>query len=294
MRSEENSNTKSTDGDLSTFWKGFWKACFELIKGLVTPEYNIQGLILLFSFGICIFALSVLPNEAFWGSLPWGYIPLLVFAFISFYLIRRLTEIRRKGVVRWHDKFDVPAPSSKKKAPLAETGLTLKRSLTDKQKSIIQKILKSIVRAVAEKLKLREDLVRSNVFLESDDGMLRMGPELWYNIQNLNETTIQIPKGYGSTGTCFKEKKPQFAILREDWGRYVLERGELDKVDKRLRWILSVPIPGFPVKGNVAGVLNVDGLDELKDQSELETEAYPDVQHAANLLGDVLSLRQGH
>ena len=58
---------------------------------------------------------------------------------------------------------------------------------------------------------------------------------------------------------------------------------ELAKVNKRLKWIVSTPIPDPDLAGAVLGIVNVDGLEVGKRRDDLEP-LFPDLSTTAEAL----------
>lgn len=143
-------------------------------------------------------------------------------------------------------------------------------NLNTDQKSQIKKALQYAVEEVAETLDVDPNLLRSNLFGKDDANNMRMISDLTYNMNWKDEYTISMPVGYGSTGRCFSEGKPNIAIFRKDWGKDRLEDEELKKVHPDLRWIISVPVRIGDGETPPIWVMNVDGLKESPNQEELQ------------------------
>lgn len=117
---------------------------------------------------------------------------------------------------------------------------------------------------VAQKLKLKAELVRTNLFVPYD-GKLRMPPGAWDNMTYAPELDIELETSHGCCGLAFT-KGEVFIVWREAeaWSSGHLPESEMRKVNPRLKWVISVPVK----KGEgpeVLGVVNVDGLDVVPD-----------------------------
>lgn len=158
-----------------------------------------------------------------------------------------------------------------------------------KEKGKVVEFLKGVTINASRTLKIPNDELRSNVFMpDPDEGSVLKIPEgLYYNMNDPVERTIRIPSGYGCTGNAFSNKEPTIAILKKDWGKYILDDEEMEKVNKRLVWIVSIPILFSKIPGKVIGVLNVDCLDMKKEKEELE-EIVNDMWCWTNLISSIL------
>ncbi|MGP8051432.1 MAG: hypothetical protein ACLPYB_12590 [Desulfobaccales bacterium] len=145
---------------------------------------------------------------------------------------------------------------------------------TDQCQDIIN-ILSGAAKDVADALGIPIELVRSNLFGVVSDGTMRMLKNFTFNMNREEELTISMPVGYGSTGRCFKNRKPNIAIFREGWGENVIEGEELSKVHPDLQWIISVPVPPGGEKSPPIWVLNVDGLKERFGEEKLREALRP-------------------
>jgi len=89
--------------------------------------------------------------------------------------------------------------------------------------------LQGICRATAQHLSLDASLVRSNIFMQSSDGMLRIVPGWHYNMDDRPaELTIEIPTGYGATGNAFQSRVAVIARARGGWGDHKLSPREME------------------------------------------------------------------
>jgi hypothetical protein len=98
---------------------------------------------------------------------------------------------------------------------------------------------------------------------------------------NSDELTVRILKGFGCTGKAYALRQPVIAIFRGGWEQHTIEDAELKKVDKDLKWILSMPIPDPDEPYEILGILNVDCRLTEKSREEVET-----------ILDDVLTCSQ--
>jgi pimeloyl-ACP methyl ester carboxylesterase len=137
------------------------------------------------------------------------------------------------------------------------------KELTDK--------LGILVRTAARRLGVSSDSLRANIFMEQAEGVLTIPKGLHYQMGRAEELTVAIRIGEGCTGKAFEERKPAIAVLQRDWGKHDIPDSELRKVDPRLRWIVSIPIPNQDVPGSVLGIMNLDGLDQARAPEEIAT-----------------------
>ncbi len=136
---------------------------------------------------------------------------------------------------------------------------------------------------VATRLNIGQQLVRSNIFVPDEARRLRIPDGLTHNMWNAAEQTVTIMPGTGCCGVAFERREQTVAVMRADWGKHTLPGTELAKVDPRLKWIVSTPIPDPDIAGAVLGVFNVDGLVQSKTQDDLEP-ILDDLLVAAQLL----------
>lgn len=123
---------------------------------------------------------------------------------------------------------------------------------------------------VGDVLKVPKSLLRANIFTQSEGGRLSIPPGFHYNMHDETELTVSIPVGAGCTGRAFSESRPAIAVFQEGWGQHALPDKEAEKVDKRLQWVVSTPIPDPYDVHKILGVFNVDCLEVRKGQGELE------------------------
>jgi hypothetical protein len=160
---------------------------------------------------------------------------------------------------------------------------TLMRPVVSRQEQLrFANLLDVTSQAVAATLRLMPGLVRANVFLPDERGLLRIPDGLVHNMPSELERTLTIEPGRGCSGTSFKEGQQVIAIFHRDWGRHTLPQSELAKVDPRVRWIISTPIPDPDLAGARVGVVSVDGLDEERTKEALSAAR-------VNIQGDCMS-----
>jgi pimeloyl-ACP methyl ester carboxylesterase len=133
---------------------------------------------------------------------------------------------------------------------------------------------------ITGRLGLVAGLVRANIFVLDENGDLRIPEGLTHNMSSATERTISMVPGRGCTGTAFQERTQTVAFMMTDWGDHTIPGTELAKVDKRLKWIISTPIPDPDVAGGVLGVFNVDCLDVMKSPAEI-SPLFGDLQWTA-------------
>jgi len=125
------------------------------------------------------------------------------------------------------------------------------------------------VQMVGQSLSLDPSILRANIFTEDESGRLSIPQGLHHNMDNQTELTISIPIGVGCTGTAYKQRLPVIAVFDKNWGQLTLPDPELAKVDRRLQWIISMPIPDPMDRQRLLGIFNVDCLYVTKDRDEL-------------------------
>lgn len=140
--------------------------------------------------------------------------------------------------------------------------------------------VKQIMKALLDHIEnvLQVGLLRANIFTLREDGRLRILDDFHLNMVAEKELTISIPNGFLSTGWAYKYYRPTLSLKLKSGWPYTSEEEQLkkeialevDKVDKKLVWIISMPIP-YKVKPFklVAGVLNIDGLAEAPSEKHI-------------------------
>ncbi len=115
---------------------------------------------------------------------------------------------------------------------------------------------------VAKILGQPPDLVRVNLFAPMD-GALRIVPGAVDNMKYAPEFDLGIELGHGATGAAFASGNPCIVVKRGDaWSGDQLPTSELEKIEPRLRWIVSLPVRS-ETRSTIVGVVNVDGLDNV-------------------------------
>lgn len=140
----------------------------------------------------------------------------------------------------------------------------LQIALDAKERQHLLEVLRRVRAEASQFLGVSLDNVRSNVF-GLTSGELRIVNGLDDNMTKPEERTIVLQPGVGSTGITYQTREPNIAVLKEDWGRAAVSGSELEKLDARLRWILSIPVLNAADAPPIC-VLNVDGFDELAAQ----------------------------
>lgn len=207
----------------------------------------------------------------------WGgeaiFFAFLLFAFaiaLAFVLAFKGKDLQEKEVQREEDLQELQNRLTAT-VNVGNSTIDLADKLDDSQKKGIRQILKDATRQVASELKIPEKLVRSNLFGLDDHRQLKMLHDLTYNMNREEELTISMPVGYGSTGRCFEERRPNIAVFDKDWGKNLLADKELRKVHPDLRWIISIPVPfDEHIEVQPIWVLNVDGLEEGRSEHEIQ------------------------
>lgn len=174
-------------------------------------------------------------------------------------------------------------------------------------KSRIYKIMKALVARATQVLEVSDlEHVRSNIFATPDNQWLSIVDGLHVNMKNDRERSIQVLNGYLSSGTAFKYFLPVISLAHEEgtgvrWDHQlepetfqkqvlrddILEKQEeeLGKADKKLRWILSMPIPYQVSPFRMAcGVLNLDGFSAKLYRDQVK-KLLADAAVAAALIG---------
>ncbi len=146
----------------------------------------------------------------------------------------------------------------------------LAASLDTDQLEYMDIALRGAATDVASVVRMSPTNVRTNLFaLSPGTNKLRMVKDLWHNMNDPKERTIEVEIGRGSTGLAWNSRDLNKAVWKDGWGKSDLRSAtELRKVNSELRWILSVPI--FGSKGpETTLVLNVDGLSRTPSDAAL-------------------------
>lgn len=247
-------------------WKGFWstvQSTLEIIK-ILPPRQRLIGILALFVFIIVIFSIISLRDSSL------VLIGLIILGFLIVVLaIRSKVMSVKKGIDQIRKEID---------------------QMPKEEKMVIE-LLKGVTINVYRTLKIQKDKLRSNIFMLDKDSFLKISEGLHYNMEKTSELTIKIPPGYGCTGNAFQNKEPTIAILKEDWGKYILDDVEAIKADKNLVWIVSMPIPSPGTPGEIIGVLNVDCLNVKKERTDLE-RIVDDMWYWVNLISPLLQRKE--
>ena len=158
---------------------------------------------------------------------------------------------------------------------------------------------KDIMNVLIERTRqvLQLNHVRSNIFTLNEDNILRIFSDFCLNMEaplvGIDEKNIGIPNGCLSTGWSFKYYLPVLSEKKN--GEWPYQEAENDEIKEKLKnetmkahpdlnWIVSMPIPYQvePVK-LVCAVLNIDGLQEIKNDNALK-KLLPDISTAAALI----------
>lgn len=106
------------------------------------------------------------------------------------------------------------------------------------------------------------DSIRINLFAPID-GVLQIVPGAFDNMTFAPEFQLKIKRGHGATGIAFATGDPCVAEkIGTSWSVGHLPGDELEKLEPRLKWVLSLPVVS-PIRGVVVGVVNIDGLNEI-------------------------------
>ncbi len=131
----------------------------------------------------------------------------------------------------------------------------------------LQRYLDGMCRSAAQLSTVGKEFLRSNIFVPTGSGTLKIPRGLHHNMMKADELTIEIPEGYGASGHAFQQRTAVIARAKGGWGQYVLSPKEMVKLHPDLKWIVSLPIPDST--GNVLGVANVDCLEHDRSAEEL-------------------------
>ena len=86
------------------------------------------------------------------------------------------------------------------------------------------------------------------------------------------ELTVTMPLGRGAAGVALAEGHPVFHDRVRHPGDLLLPENERKKLHARLGWVVAVPVPVTLADGTSVNVwtLNIDGLDDRRDEKELQ------------------------
>lgn len=134
----------------------------------------------------------------------------------------------------------------------------------------LREVMSLAVQGVARRLQIDSTFLRANIFVRDESDRLSIPEGLHHNMCNGRELTISIAIGDGCTGRAYLQRRSLIAVFDENWGRYTLPDPELEKVDKRVRWIISTPIEDRRQTDRLFGVLNVDCLCVSHKETDLQ------------------------
>jgi len=150
-------------------------------------------------------------------------------------------------------------------------------------------------------------LIRCNIFLSRPDRLqvycepiqLFIPPYLHSNMDNDPDRHIEFRSHEGVTGRTFTLGEaygakavpgpesndpllwsavrlfPDKTPVEVNWGEFVLTKKQIEQINIRIRWIISLPIfpEGSDAKKTTMAVLNVDGLDHELSDEEMDSVA---------------------
>jgi hypothetical protein len=136
-------------------------------------------------------------------------------------------------------------------------------------KSPLRDLLSAVTRDMADAQNLDPAQLRAALY-RKDGNVLRIVPGLTWHLDDPEELQIEIGLGEGSAGKSFQTGRPNIAIYHEARNDTSLSDPlQRSRVDPSLKWVISAPILGQ--KGEVLGVLNVDGLTIERTWEQLRT-----------------------
>jgi len=149
--------------------------------------------------------------------------------------------------------------------------VALVQAMSKSQKDDVMTCLSRAVSDAATALNVTKGHVRGNVFGVDRERTLRILPEFMVNVDPQSpERTLCCRIGQGSVGRCYQSRLANIAIFKEGWGQDVLPGDEEAKLNRDLKWIVSVPV--LPLDDDAAPpiwILNVDGLHDPKREGEV-------------------------
>ncbi len=124
--------------------------------------------------------------------------------------------------------------------------------------------LQVLRQGAAQLFRVAPAVVRVNLFAPFD-GSLRIVPGAHDNMTWAPELELRIEPGHGATGAAFESGDACAAVrVDESWTGNHLPGPELAKLNPRLIWVVSVPVPS-KLRSSFIGVVNIDGLDAIPD-----------------------------
>jgi hypothetical protein len=146
-----------------------------------------------------------------------------------------------------------------------------------------------------------DENIRVNIFILAQvhggraDGTWKLviPPEFAINMRHPPERQLQLTVGQGATGVAFRDSEYQLtrrqASSRGDWARRFQMTPELEaQIHKNLKWIVSFPLLR-PNTREAVGVLNLDGLNDVPDDSVLHAIA-ANLEANVSVIAKTLSL----
>lgn len=227
----------------------------------------------------------------------------LLFALISL-SITRMVLLSIVGTIRAEAEAKSLTAAFGGRIATADGSIALSRLPEKQALRRIQGVMKALVSRASTTLAANNSEVRSNIFTTRDGLWLSIVKNLHVNMSDKNELGLQILNGFYSTGTTFRYSRPTLSIRHGGKWQYVpdpaaLDRAGLDhalmqraedevkRADKRLAWIISMPIP-YQVNpfSLTCGVLNLDGFQTTLHRDQLKA-LLADAATAAALVGVV-------
>lgn len=168
--------------------------------------------------------------------------------------------------------------------------------LADDQRKDMLNCLRGAASEISEDLHLPPRDVRANLFelMSSDKDRLKILPDMTVNMGNRpQELTVSMPVGQGSSGRAYSLKAPNIATFSDGWGESAIADGEeLRKVDRDLRWIISVPVFGEDRSAAPLMIMNVDGLHAARTESQLR-QALTHLYNYSEQISEIIKPEQG-
>jgi cytidine deaminase len=166
---------------------------------------------------------------------------------------------------------------------LPDTVLNLLR-FSDDDKNLVRTLLRDLRSLAAAKWELREDRVRSFLFLADGDALV-IAPGFHSNADDPKELSIRIPNHHGLTGTAMAQQRPNFGYPGHSGslGGNTLPMNEQLKVAEGLAWVVAWPLDHI-------GVISLDGFERV-DMDTMSDIAYSPAMEG--VIGRVKSLMKG-
>ena len=144
--------------------------------------------------------------------------------------------------------------------------------LHDEDRTEIIQCLSVMVQDTARMLRIDERLLRANIFTENQNGKLSIQSGLQVNMTDPNELRLELSLGEGCTGNAFLKRRTEITrFVDGNWtGTAIVGQIARQKINNRLRWVISTPIVDPDLYGPILGTMSIDCLDQEKTQEELE------------------------